>query len=521
MIRGGGFFDIFFGKVAAVPEQVKTPDFMKPVRQGEQFVPGFITEKEAPAPEQDFMKPESEQVVPGFIEPVKAEPVKAEPVKAEPVKAEPVPVPVVPGFMAAEVVPKAFAKEPGYLDEVNIDLSFKAEILEKSFPTTFFSDAQTSIQDKINEIKINEIKKNKDQKLSDTWVSCNSCSEIAEKITTELNSTAYILRVLSKSFLKASKSTCTISFAVTKTPEEITGVWEDDKDGIEMNFSEENSDQRLIMGFGPSSSGKTHCAQKMIDVFCKTYEDFPKSFPKSFLTIDGGVYRENSKIYRMIVDTLKSNGVAGFTNLVLAGISLETSLFDSNIVKKKIMEYLKKKYTKKVSLYVPETLGGCGYVDYCSSKYKQYKDITGDKEGWIALCIWQHKKGIDCDFTDPYKCLGCTESGTTRQTAEGKQYSNAQWQHSMKEGERAIKEAPGGGYKIHSTGGKKYETFARGNENISKPCVIVIEVVKPDPNKTRLNLEGSGMVFMDEKTMIEIVKATKSLEPLKRRNTLG
>jgi hypothetical protein len=393
------------------------------------------------------------------------------------------------------------------LDEVNIDPSFKAVILEKSFTPIFFSDAQTSIQDKIVEIK-----KNKGQNLSKTWVSCKDCTTIATQIETELNSTAYILRVLSKSFLKASTSACTISFEVTKSPE-ITGVWEQDKDYIEMNFSEPNSSQRLIMGFGPSSSGKTYCAQKMIDVFCKTYEDFPKSF----LTIDGGVYRENSKIYRMIVDTLESNEVAGFTNLVLAGVSLtETSLFDSNSVKKKIMEYLKEKYTKNVSLYVPETLGGCGYVDYCSSKYQQYKDITKD-DMWIALCIWQHKQGNDCDFTAPYKCLGCTESGEKREKDEGKQYSNAQWQHSMKEGIYAIKEAPGGGYKIHSTGGKTYEPFPRGN----KPCVIVIEVVKkPDPDKT-LNLEGSGMVFMDTETMIEIVKATAPSETRKRSFTFG
>jgi len=362
----------------------------------------------------------------------------------------------------------------------------------------YFSRAKDIIQAKIQETNQKGDKKDK-------WVECLNCTEIAELIKTELSSTEYILSVLVKSFLKASTSKTTISFKFEL--KDMTGLWEQDKDKIEMVFSppiNQKQKQRLIMGFGPSSSGKTYCAQKMIDVFSKS----SPNFPQNFITIDGGIYREASKIYQMIVATLRENGIAGFSNLVVAGLNLtKTSLFNSDSTKKIIIEYLKK-YRGKISLYVPEVLSSCGYtsglgLDKCDKKYEPYIEITGDRTSWIGLLIWQHKEGKNCNFTDPYKCLGCTESGTQRQISEGKQYSNTAWQHSMDQGLIAIKNAPGGGYKIHSTGGKKWYV----NNTTEQNCLIVIEVVKkPSPNLPNIDiskyLPGTGMVMM-KPTFIE------------------
>ena len=53
--------------------------------------------------------------------------------------------------------------------------------------------------------------------------------------------------------------------------------------------------------------------------------------------------------------------------------------------------------------------------------------------------------------------MGCTESGMKRQNIEGKKYSNSAWEHSNNVGIIEMKKAPGGSYKIHSSGGRIYK----------------------------------------------------------------
>jgi Cdc6-like AAA superfamily ATPase len=313
---------------------------------------------------------------------------------------------------------------------------------------------------------------------SKDWKSCSSnCRTILSKlIMTELTSTPYMIRALSASILWANSKkggippvTFTWNRDGTNQSTFLTGTWEDDKKKITMNFNNPNTSSRLIMGFGPSASGKTYWAQTLINLFSKV-----PNFPQTFISIDGGIYRESSMIYQLIIDTLSRTCMAGFTNLVNAGIG--ESLFTSQIVKDAMMLFLKKSNT--ISLYVPETLGSCGWgkmvTKNCRSIYEEYITLTGDTN-WIGLLIWQHQTGADCTYEETRTCKGCKESGEEREMKEGKKYSSSAYTHSLYKswkhmtGKRSVpftpptnvKElddkgmgAPGGQFMIHNTGGK-------------------------------------------------------------------
>ena len=116
--------------------------------------------------------------------------------------------------------------------------------------------------------------------------------------------------------------------------------------------------------------------------------------------------------------------------------------------------------THKVNLYVPDTLG--------SSKngWHKYRTYTKSEEDWIGACIYMHKHGDPggkglfkhkgCPFVNKFKCIGCTESGTSRQKKEGKKYSNTAYDTTLKAGLKAAKTAPKW-LIIHNSGGREFK----------------------------------------------------------------
>lgn len=311
---------------------------------------------------------------------------------------------------------------------------------------------------------------------SKEWKYCNSNCEniLSELILKELTSTPYMIRALSASILWANSKkgdNPPVNFQWGDSESTLlTGTWKDDMEKITMTFDNPNITSRLVMGFGPSASGKTYWAQTLINLFSKV-----DTFPKTFISIDGGIYRESSMIYQLIIQTLSRTCMAGFTNLVDA--SGGDSLFTAKIVKEAIMVFLKKS-NQKISLYVPETLGSCGWgrmvTKSCLSKYQEYITFTNDNN-WIGLLIWQHKNGGECNYPTNRKCEGCTESGEEREMKEGKKYSSYAYNHSLYKswkhmtGKRSVPftpptnvneledtgtGAPGGQFMIHNTGGK-------------------------------------------------------------------
>jgi len=336
----------------------------------------------------------------------------------------------------------------------------KNEIMEKSFgPNTYFVDLFQNIESVLPDFVESVLPEKEENK---KWVDCvNECfSQTHDNVMQEIGSTAYMLRVLTKSVVGDTKNN-KIVFSLDNK-ENLTGKWENDKEYFKMKIERLDGSRkvckgRLIMGFGPSASGKTYCANKVIELM----SSIDNEFPKFFITVDGGVFREESVVYQTIIKAVGEKGAYdGLTNLVSASaLSLQQSIFESNIIKKTMKQYLREQKENNkfvVSLYVPETLGGCirntvfTMVD-CSKSYKDYIDITNDKD-WIGLMIYQHKEHSDCPYKKDYKCKGTTESGQSREITEGKKYSSSAWDNSYKNGNYSIAQAETYRFRIHNSG---------------------------------------------------------------------
>jgi hypothetical protein len=371
------------------------------------------------------------------------------------------------------------------------------------------------------------------KKNGDKWVYCGrACEEISELFKEEINSTMYMLNVLSGSLVTIDDDS-EIKFSFNCKLEALTGKWENDSQYITFEIINNNNVQpkienKLLMGFGPSASGKTYCVKTMIKIL---YLNNP-SFPKSFLSIDEGIYREKSYVYQKLIDLIiEKKTFNGLKNLVLSGTHLKRSttnkaieirhtLFDSNIVKNIVIEYLEKR-RKPISLYVPETLEGCN--SNCESLYSKYIEISQDKN-WIGLLIWQHKTHKDCNFPVGMQCKGCTESGKNREIYEGKIYNNSAWKKSMKNGKREMLKAPGGNYEIHN-GGKssiidyskskfrisinKIEENDKIEENVLKKIVYFIGYNKRESSNKKESDNGKESHNRKEPYIIKLFKKVK------------
>jgi hypothetical protein len=340
------------------------------------------------------------------------------------------------------------------------------------------------------------------------WKDCvEDCYTIChEYVKKEVQSTAYMLRILSASVLGDTKNykVCFhIKHDIVHFKSIITGKWYDDTKKPDKNLPDKNTIQdkevfqiqickisedrktilsenkptngRFILGAGPSASGKTYNAGLIIEMM----KMVDSTFPTFFMTIDGGTYRENSVIYQSIVYAVKTkNQYPGLNNLMSASILDKVhgvqSIFETDSIKKVVNDYLLEHTDRTndkliVSLYVPDTLTYCGLfkVD-CMKKLNKYIEITGDNN-WIGLMIYQHKTGGDgCPFQKTYKCVGCTESGKKREKTEGKKYSSSAWNMSYEHGLQTIKKAPN--YRIVFHNGGQRETPSVF-EDLSEPRI--------------------------------------------------
>ena len=195
-------------------------------------------------------------------------------------------------------------------------------------------------------------------------------------------------------------------------------------------------------------------------------------FPRSFLSVDGGLIRELSFVYQDIIRSLaKHEKINGLNNLVSSGWDpFHTSLFKAGHVKKDIKEYLKSQKSDSgdlpVSVYVPETLGS-PLSDGFKKGVDTYVKITGD-DNWIGLYIWQGRTPQeDAVWVEEFKeknpqlsseninAKSTTVSGQGRELTEGKKYSSSAYSYSKKHGYKAIKQAPGARIDIHNSGGEQ------------------------------------------------------------------
>jgi energy-coupling factor transporter ATP-binding protein EcfA2 len=300
------------------------------------------------------------------------------------------------------------------------------------------------------------------------WNKCSDACEtlIVDASKQEAGSTAFMLKVLSDSIIRPDgrKHRLQIrldeSFRKDNKERLLTGQWKDDAPYLHLVLPDGAEKGRLIMGFGPSSSGKTHLAKTILTLL----KQADQNFPEVFFSLDGGIIRESSATYQFAKEMARCKGWAGFTNLL--GGPFRGDMFPSDDVKK-IMELylLKESETSSISLYVPETLGVCDWKipktslsvpsPSCQKIIDRYVEVTKDTS-WIGLLIWQHKYGRDhakdLSFFENEECVGCTESGMDREKKEGKKYSNAAYDGSMEKGRHYLMMALGGQYEIHNCG---------------------------------------------------------------------
>jgi len=355
-------------------------------------------------------------------------------------------------------------------------------IMKNSFDSDYngyFNNLRTEID---NNLPTPNTKKPYEKK---EWLTCEKeCYNIASNaIMKEMKSTAYMLRVLSNSLISHNKCKPKLYISYENNSENgepgnsLTGIWNNDKQYFTITKIGKGEDKtsRLIMGLGPSASGKTYWAKNVIELLNTSIDNFPSTF----FTIDGGDYRALSHVYQIIIESAKKKGLGGIDNLVLAGISMtKKNIFDSNIIKKDIITYLETSQLT-ISLYVPETLGDCGRLrpKSCDPKINEYVKLTNDKD-WVALMIYQHKTAEECPYDLKFQCTGTTSSGKSRETDEGKKYSNSAYEHSISQGLREITKAPNLKFIIHNSGGKKY------NNEINKSIITDLSNKSPfDSNK--------------------------------------
>ena len=330
--------------------------------------------------------------------------------------------------------------------------------------------------------------------------SSNECFKIlSQLINIEINSTAYILKLLHNSIINVNPDIRSPYFDLTPGTE-LNNVWANDEENIDfINTDSYNGNARLIMAFGPSSSGKTYWTKNIIQMMNKATQHINEEFPKIFLSIDGGIAREQSVIYQMIRDVAHIKGWAGVKHLVNPGIG--SSIFNSSIIKNTLYNFLIKKKTtsslnpnqntdnnqmnhpKIFSLYVPETLAGLQK----NVPKKQITQYVNDEE-WIGLNIWMCKKKCKFNKYAKLECRTTTEAGSSRQLVEGKQYSGNAWHISRIKGILEAKRAPGGGINIHNAGKKDgVSIISKLGTKRNKLCEWLDEVansiyLKNDPN---------------------------------------
>jgi hypothetical protein len=315
------------------------------------------------------------------------------------------------------------------------------------------------------------------------WKKCEgTCNTlITDAVNQEIGSTAFMLKLLADSVIRPDGQPHRLKIGLDpsfyKGTEEkrgtgngsscrlLTGRWKDDAPYLHLVLPKKKgpgANGRLVMGFGPSASGKTYWAKTILRLLAQA----DPLFPEVFFAVDGGLVRESSAVYQFATEMAHCAGLAGFKNL-------HAGMFITGDIKHSMEKYLlaesKSSTSSAISLYVPETLGKCEFmvkgatvplIRPCEEYLKTFMDITQD-DRWIGLLIWQHATVADhtkdTEFLKEfpgaeYQCTGCEASGKEREKAEGKPYEGHVYAQSMKNGRRYIEMAPGGRYEIHNAG---------------------------------------------------------------------
>ena len=264
----------------------------------------------------------------------------------------------------------------------------------------------------------------------------------------ELKSTYHILKILVNSIINDDKE---IYIHIKKTGD-LNNDWENDKNYLELLGITDSTDGiqpnkdnqgKLLYGLGPPASGKTFWAKQICDIFEN----------EVFLTIDGGVIREQSEAYQTIIVffEIKTKN-KGLSNIVKNSKNLKHFFDNTNNKKSKKSELIKflipgDDIFHNFNLYIPEAnpygtpkmIIDYGknedHKKYCShggGKTDKYYHVNNSKGFVLPLFIYQHlnHEGDTCPFIEGAKCMGTEPSGRGRELKDGRPYQPGQYKPS-------------------------------------------------------------------------------------------
>ena len=363
--------------------------------------------------------------------------------------------------------------------------------------------------------------------IGNEWKQCeDKCKAlITNAVNQEIGSTVFMLKLLANSVIRPDGKAHRLKIGLDesffeKTKDDtdkgnkssrsncrlLTGRWKEDAPFLHLVLPtfkdpEKPTSGRLIMGFGPSASGKTYWAKTILRLLAQA----DNNFPDVFFAVDGGIVRESSAVYQLATEMAHCAGLAGFKNL-------HAGMFVTGDIKKTMEQYLlqesQRSTRSQINLYVPETLGKCEFmvkgatvplIRPCEEYLKTFLDITRDDK-WIGLLIWQHATAADhmkdTEFLKEYsnlkyKCAGCMESGKEREKIEGKPYEGHVYAQSMKNGRKYMEMAPGGRYEIHNAGCEKCISIM-WDRSVRNPVTEAFStIMKGDPGITYVDLRSN------------------------------
>ena len=288
------------------------------------------------------------------------------------------------------------------------------------------------------------------------WKLCQAdCKKLLKRIfQKETNSTPFMIRLIYNSIIY-KQETYELKFHFLGKNEDLTGFWNNDKNFFEIRIYKKQKDKtscekypRLIMAYGPSGSGKSFWAKQMIKYFygCNMWGS---KKPHIFLSIDGGLARDLSTTYKLVVLENNLSGIF-FRNLISSAKLPDViydSIFPSSKIKKQLVNYLQNQ-TAKIGIYIPSTTSGIANW------------VNDDK--WIGLYIYQHRTKKECIFRDEFfkgqrldffhKCSGTVSSGKARELEEGKRFSTNNYLVSKQKGKDNVRKSPFCRLFLHNSG---------------------------------------------------------------------
>lgn len=208
-----------------------------------------------------------------------------------------------------------------------------------------------------------------------------------------------------------------------------TGVWQyedirGDVIGISLTVSQDQQPASFVLASGPSASGKTFFAQKIVNEIIK----------RPMVNADGSLSRAHSLIYQATKNVMGSirnmNVTAKNSVLKILIKSFGLGEFDSDKIKNQFKTFLETqlKSTGGINIYIPDTLSSSE-----SSRFVDQLRILSraDPDNSYQIMIFQHLTPEQCLFRGSYQCVGTEPSGKARQRQQSKIYSPLGYWSSM------------------------------------------------------------------------------------------